>query len=162
MEKKVRLAALLMAAVVANAIPVSKQVECLAKNIYFEARNSNLADQAAVSDVVINRVESSRYPNTVCKVVHQRRSYRKCQFSWYCDGKSDKPKDEDAWQKATLVAFQVYHYDLFRGISEGATMYHAKYVKPFWAKHFQLVGTIGKHKYYRSHRMRHKLNELVY
>ena len=72
------------------------QVQCMALNVYYEARGSNLADRAAVADVVLNRVNDSRYPDTVCGVVKQglqnadgsmRRN--KCQFSWYCDGKAD-------------------------------------------------------------------------
>lgn len=143
-------------AVSAQAIEVNKQIECLAKNIYFEARSSNLADMAAVTDVVLNRVYSKDYPNTICKVVHQSRRWQghvirnKCQFSWYCDGKTDEPKDTDAWERAKILAFQFYNYDMFRGITEGATMYHATYVKPFWVNRFNLIGTIGKHKYYRK------------
>lgn len=138
------------------------ELRCLALNIYWETRNSNLADKFAVADVVLNRVESSSYPDTICEVVHQAELSQwylqrgkkvpiknRCQFSWYCDGKSDVPQEEDAWEESKLVAFQVFYYNRFKGISEGALMYHATYVNPLWAKDYQLVGTIGKHKYYR-------------
>jgi len=137
-------------------IEVDKQTECLALNIYYEARSSSLADKVAVADVVLNRVESNKFPNTVCSVVKQGRYYKgtpvrnKCQFSWFCDGKKDTPLDLDAWEEAKLIAFKMYHYLQYRGISEKSTHYHADYVKPFWAKHYQLVGTIGRHKYYRG------------
>jgi len=132
------------------------QAWCLAQNIYYETRGSSLADAAAVSDVVINRVQDTRYPNTICDVVQQGKknadgSMRRnaCQFSWYCDGKSDWPKDTDSWIKAQELALSVILYGKYRGITEGATHYHAHYVNPRWARSFDLTGTIGEHKFYR-------------
>ena len=129
---------------------------CLAQNIYYEARGSNLADQAAVADVVLNRVDHTSYPNTVCEVVKQGRKDRsgnmlrnQCQFSWYCDGKSDVPTNIDSWVSAQQTAYLMLHLQRFRGISEGATHYHADYVKPKWASRLQLVGSIGEHIFYR-------------
>ena len=136
---------------------------CLAQNIYFESRSSNRADRMAVADVVLNRVKDSRYPNTICKVVHQGKQMpswkdpskmvmvrNKCQFSWYCDGKSDWPKDMDAWVEAQQIAHNMMVYSDARGITEGATHYHAKYVDPNWARHYQLIGRIGEHIFYRQ------------
>ena len=132
------------------------QVYCLAQNIYYEARGSNLADRAAVADVVMNRVEDTRYPNTVCEVVKQGKQDRNrnmvrnmCQFSWYCDGKSDIPRDVDLWADAQMLAWNVLYFDKYDGITEGATHYHATYVSPKWAKDMQLVGRIGAHIFYR-------------
>ena len=135
---------------------------CLALNIYFESRGSNLADKAAVADVVLNRVKDSRYPNTVCEVVKQGKQKpswkdpnkmvmvrNACQFSWYCDGKKDEPKDTDAWVEAQMTAWSMMEFEKFRGITEGATHYHATYVRPAWAKQLQLVGRIGAHIFYR-------------
>jgi len=125
---------------------------CMALNIYYEARSSNLADKYAVADVVLNRVESARYPDTICDVVHQgyRKGRRDCQFSWYCDGKSDNPQDIDRWMEAQTIAWSITKWDKFRGISEGATHYHATYVKPHWASRLQLIGRIGAHIFYRE------------
>lgn len=132
------------------------QVQCMALNVYYEARGSNLADKAAVADVVLNRVNDSRYPNTVCEVVKQgmqdsngnmRRN--KCQFSWYCDGKHDRPQDQDRWVEAQGIAWNMVEEGKYRGITEGATHYHATYVNPRWAKTLQLVGSIGAHIFYR-------------
>jgi spore germination cell wall hydrolase CwlJ-like protein len=132
------------------------EVQCMALNIYYEARGSNLADQAAVADVVMNRVNDSRYPDTVCSVVKQglkdtngnmRRN--KCQFSWYCDGKHDRPQDQDRWVEAQGIAWNMVEENKFRGITEGSTHYHATYVEPRWAKTLQLVGRIGAHIFYR-------------
>ena len=129
---------------------------CMAQNIYYEARGSSLADQAAVADVVLNRMQDRRYPNTICEVVKQGVKHasgqmvrNKCQFSWYCDGKSDWPTNMDAWVEAQQIAYNmVVHYDA-RGLTEGATHYHATYVSPAWARDFALIGRIGEHIFYR-------------
>jgi N-acetylmuramoyl-L-alanine amidase len=72
-----------------------------------------------------------------------------CQFSWYCDGKSDWPTNMDAWVEAQQIAYNmVVHYDA-RGLTEGATHYHATYVSPAWARDFALIGRIGEHIFYR-------------
>jgi spore germination cell wall hydrolase CwlJ-like protein len=132
------------------------QVECMALNIYYESRGSNLADKAAVADVVLNRVNDTRYPNTVCEVVKQglqdangnmRRN--KCQFSWYCDGKADNPQNQDLYVEAQSIAWNMVEEGKYRGITEGATHYHATYVNPRWASTLQLVGRIGAHIFYR-------------
>jgi N-acetylmuramoyl-L-alanine amidase len=129
---------------------------CLAQNIYYEARGSSRADQIAVADVVINRVQDERYPDSICEVVQQGERYadgrmvrNRCQFSWYCDGKSDWPKDLDAWVIAQQIAFNMITYGDWRGLTEGATHYHANYVNPSWARTLTLTGTIGVHKFYR-------------
>ena len=140
----------------------TQEMTCLAMNIYYEARGSNLADKAGVADVVLNRVKDTRYPNTICEVVHQGKQKpswkdpskmvmvrNMCQFSWYCDGKSDDPQDEDLWNESQLIAYQMLEYGTFRGITEGATHYHATYVNPSWADTLQQVGRLGAHIYYR-------------
>lgn len=129
---------------------------CLAQNIYYEARGSSRADQIAVADVVINRVEDARYPDSICEVVQQGKKHANgqmvrnaCQFSWYCDGKSDWPTDMDAWVIAQQIAHNMITYGDWRGLTEGSTHYHANYVKPSWARTLTLTGTIGVHKFYR-------------
>ena len=141
----------------------SKQAHCLAMNIYHESRSDNLAGQFAVADVVMNRVESDRYPDTICGVVYQARmkpSWKdpevmvpvrnKCQFSWYCDGKDDTPHEQESWAKAQYVAWSMLENNDFRGITEGATHYHTTYVTPYWGKHFHAIGRIGSHVFYKS------------
>ena len=124
---------------------------CLALNIYYEARGSNLADKASVADVVLNRVQDTRYPNTICDVVQDgyRKGRRDCQFSWYCDGKSDNPNNVDLWVESQMIAWGMLEFNKYRGITEGATHYHATYVNPRWAKSLHLVGRIGAHIFYR-------------
>ena len=136
------------------------EVKCLAQNIYFESRSDNLAGKIAVTDVVINRINSTNYPDTACGVVYQgRQDYNgnmirnKCQFSWYCDGKSDKIPNldtNDNWQLALDLAADMYYNNNWVGITEGATHYHATYVKPAWAYKLNLVGRIGQHIFYRQ------------
>lgn len=140
----------------------SSEVECMALNIYHEARSDNFAGKIAVADVVLNRVESNRYPNTVCEVVEQsklRTNWKgnvvpvknMCQFSWFCDGLSDEPYDAGSWEEAFAVAEASLTQDKYRGITEGATHYHATYVTPNWIddRGMQVVGRIGQHKFYR-------------
>ena len=129
---------------------------CLAQNIYYETRSSNRADRMAVADVVINRVNHTYYPNTICEVVQQGKQHadgrmkrNMCQFSWYCDGKSDYPTNLDAWVEAQMIAYNMVVHNDARGITEGATHYHATYVSPEWARDFALVGRIGEHIFYR-------------
>ena len=147
------------------------ELYCLAQNIYFEAKSEPLAGQYAVADVVLNRVNDTRYPNTICEVVREgpikeswktrqhadlpdsERIYHpiknRCQFSWYCDGKADTIRDNDAWRTAQIIAYKIVHTDKMRGITEGATHYHADYVSPKWASKIQLVGSISTHIFYR-------------
>ena len=125
-----------------------ESVVCLAKNAYFEARNQSILSQIAVSQVVMNRVQHEDFPNTVCGVVYEAQLSKwykeklnkevplkdRCQFSWYCDGKADIIRDQDAYELALAVAHQVLSgYDMV-DVTKGALWYHATYVRPYWAK----------------------------
>lgn len=147
------------------------ELDCLAKNIYFESRSDNLAGKYAVADVVLNRVRDRRYPSSVCGVIHDgphaeswktkqdpklpanKRIYNpvknRCQFSWYCDGQSDEINNKEAWEEANEIAYNILYIGTYRGITEGATHYHATYVNPNWASALQRVGRIGEHIFYR-------------
>ena len=141
----------------------NEHVKCLALNMYHEARDQGTAGKLAVSAVVINRVSDSRFPNTICEVIKQgptRKSWRdpsvsypiknRCQFSWYCDGISDEVKDEKTYQKILDFARLIMHNDiLFVDITDGATHYHADYVKPDWAATKPRTTEIGDHIFYR-------------
>ena len=151
----------------------SPELYCLAMNIYHEARADNIAGQYAVADVVLNRVKDTRYPNTICEVVKDgkyKESWKtkqypelpnserkfipirhKCQFSWWCDGRSDTAFDKDSWMRAQDIAQKLVHVGSYRGITEGATHYHATYVSPIWASDLDQIGRIGSHIFYRWH-----------
>ena len=129
---------------------------CLALNVYHEARDQSTAGQVAVAQVVINRTNDDRYPSTVCEVVQQGPVYKntdlpvrhKCQFSWYCDGKKDNPKNSKALTKALAVASTVLDGNTI-DIIDGATHYHAVYVKPDWIKTKIRTVRIDNHIFYR-------------
>jgi len=136
---------------------IAEAIVCLALNVYHEAKNQSLSGQIAVAEVVMNRVDDPRYPNNVCDVVKQGLTYKwnpgfpirnKCQFSWYCDGKSDAAKQVDAWEEALSVAKGVYHGYL-NAYLEGATHYHAYYVNPSWAETKTYITRIDDHIFYR-------------
>jgi len=119
---------------------------CLATTLYFEARGEEPEAMAAVGHVIMNRVYSNMYPDTVCDVVRQggERKYQ-CQFTWYCDGLSDSPKDEEGWNKALTVAATLHAYP---DQTDGALWYHADYVQPQWAG--PVYYQIGTHKFYNA------------
>lgn len=135
---------------------------CLAQNIFFEARNQSVKGQVAVAWVTINRMESPDYPNTICEVVKQAQLdsagnpiRNMCQFSWYCDGKSDKiPKNpiaQQAWAEAKLISEVVLlDWAKFRPSPvENSIMYHANYVRPYWISRYEPVALIGDHIFYK-------------
>ena len=124
------------------------ELECLAKNIYFEGRDQPWVGQVAIAQVTLNRVDSAIFPNNICDVIKQEKR-NICQFSWYCDGKSDQPKDLKGFKKATDVAIQVYSRTI-PDVTEGALWYHATYIrKPFWAYSFQETVKINEHIFYK-------------
>ena len=134
---------------------------CMAFNIYHEANNQSMLGQIAVGLVVMNRVEDSRFPDTVCEVVKQAVTYKgtnkpviyKCQFSWYCDGKKDEPNyNSKSWSKALRYAVIVLGGDITLDITDGATHYHATYVRPAWAKTKTRTTRIDRHIFYRWER----------
>ena len=142
--------------------PVHTEAFCLALNVYHEARNQSFAGKLAVANVVINRVNDERFPNTVCEVVFQgptRPSWKgtgelipvrnRCQFSWYCDGKSDVPKEKEHFKDIYLFSFTMLHEATSIDITDGATHYHADYVKPSWAKSKTRTVEIEDHIFYR-------------
>ena len=116
---------------------------CLALNVYHEARDQSTAGQIAVTQVVINRVNDTRFPDSICKVVKQPG-----QFSWFWDKKSDKPYEEKAWQKSLMVARTVYDGKTI-DITDGATYYHANYVNPSWARKRTKTVRIDDHIFYK-------------
>ena len=131
---------------------------CMAFNIYHEARNESMLGQIAVGQVVMNRVWDKRFPNTVCEVVKEAVTYKgtkkpvlhKCQFSWYCDGaKDDVNKDSKAWRYSLEYASIVLSGRIVLDITEGATHYHATYVRPSWARTKTRTTRIDRHIFYR-------------
>ena len=122
---------------------------CLALAIYFEARSEPIAGQKAVAEVVLNRVQDKRFPGTVCGVVFQNEKWRhRCQFSFACDGRSDRPRERRSWEQARKVAAFVVA-GVARQMTGTATHYHATYVRPSWAKRLERTVQVGRHVFYR-------------
>jgi len=130
---------------------------CLATAIYFEARGEPIIGQIAVANVIINRVYDERYPDDICSVVTQGPTYTwkpdypirdKCQFSFFCDGKSDYAPKGNAWDTSVMVAYGVMSMRTY-DVTEGATHYHATYVYPDWAESKQKTVQINNHVFYR-------------
>jgi len=133
------------------------EVHCLALNIYFEARSEPVTGQRAVGHVVMNRVAHRSYPDSVCQVVQQGGEQRlhRCQFSWWCDGQSDKPVNQKAWDQSLRLARKIYLGTL-RDTTDGALWYHANYVKPYWSDLLLKGDRIGQHIFYLENRQSRK------
>jgi spore germination cell wall hydrolase CwlJ-like protein len=130
---------------------------CMATNIYHEAKNQPMVGQIAVAQVVMNRANDSRYPDNVCDVIKQGLTYKngkvvlgKCQFSWYCDGKKDDvDKKSEKWRNSLRYASMVITNKITLDVTEGATHYHATYVRPAWARTKTKTVRINRHIFYR-------------
>jgi len=144
--------------------------ECLAKNIYFEAGVESTAGKLAVANVTINRAADKNYPNTICEVVQEGIHYYnatkdeyfpvrdRCQFSWYCDGLLDEPREGRTWESAQELAERVLvnHYDkALIDITDGATHYHANWMEkyPKWSKQKKVMASIDRHIFYGSKKL---------
>jgi len=134
-------------AIASSTFAVADEVECLAKNIYWEARNQSIQGMYAVADVTLNRVSDKRWPSTVCTVVKQRKRGI-CQFSWYCDGKSDIPKTKAVYNLCTLIAYASLYSKGAPVVPENVYWYHAESVSPYWADAYRHHATIGDHRFY--------------
>jgi hypothetical protein len=128
----------------------ARENRCLAEAIYFEARGESGDGQAAVAQVVLNRVSSGLYPATICGVVYQnRRHYNACQFSFACEGKSLRIDEPDAWRQAVRIAGEVTNGKAYVSDIGGSTHFHANYVRPRWARRLEKMDVIGHHIFYK-------------
>jgi spore germination cell wall hydrolase CwlJ-like protein len=152
-----------------DVVPIEKPVidqaelECLAQNIYHEARSESDQGQLAVAHVTLNRVSHSKFPNTICDVVKQARYSvwwkethgrdvpvrNACQFSWYCDGKSDAIHEKEVWQDLVLLSLHVM-MDKTQDPTNGAIYYYnPALADPYWADHFTQVAMVDNHVFLR-------------
>jgi len=122
---------------------------CLAAGIYFEARGESVKGQAAVAQVILNRVRNPTYPGTVCGVVYQNKNWRnRCQFSFACDGIRDRVRSPKHWDMAEEIALATTAGKIWLPEVGSSTHYHATYVRPPWARKMRKVGQIGLHIFY--------------
>jgi spore germination cell wall hydrolase CwlJ-like protein len=125
------------------------QWQCLAQAIYHESRGEPLAGQIAVAEVVLNRVDSPRYPSSVCGVTRQGAgSGRGCQFSYACDGRSDAMASATSRLRAEKLARLMLDGHP-RSVTDGALFFHATYVAPSWSRTMTRTAAIGNHRFYR-------------
>jgi spore germination cell wall hydrolase CwlJ-like protein len=139
-----------------NPLPKSvmsaKEQQCLATGIYFESRGESTKGQAAVAQVILNRVKNPAYPNTVCGVVYQNDHWRnRCQFSFACDGIKDRITEPYHWRKAQQVATAVSTGEIYLPEVGSSTHYYADYVSPGWARSMKKMKKIGRHIFFRTY-----------
>ena len=126
-----------------------EEQQCLAEAVYYESRSETRSGQKAVAEVILNRVASKHFPNSVCGVVYEG-SERKtgCQFSFTCDGSMDIAPKGKSWERSQDIATLV----LTGGVTpftNRATHYHTTAVKPKWAKNMRMTKRVGSHVFYR-------------
>jgi|688.fasta_scaffold39097_2 N-acetylmuramoyl-L-alanine amidase len=136
----------LLAAATSFSLQIS-DLNCLAINIYHEARNQPVEGQFAVAEVVLNRTKDPRWPSSVCAVVTQKYKTT-CQFSWFCDQRGDRPRDSVAWKQAQNVAIIVSLAKT--NYAGGALFYHSKLVNPRWARSMEESARIKDHIFYKG------------
>jgi spore germination cell wall hydrolase CwlJ-like protein len=129
---------------------LERESKCLAEAVYFEARSEPEEGQAAVAQVVLNRMKSGLYPDNVCGVVYQNRHrYLSCQFTFACEGRSLAIREPEAWTVAVRIAREVLEGRTYLADVGSSTHYHANYVRPWWARRLTRMDTIGRHVFYR-------------
>ncbi|MGV6802522.1 MAG: cell wall hydrolase [bacterium] len=122
---------------------------CLAEALYYEAMGESVIGQMGVADVILNRVKSPLYPDTICGVVYQGSTRQTgCQFSFTCDGSLNRKRNQKKYAELNDMAGAVMA-GIHLPVSRNATHYHADYVKPYWAANLTPTTSIGAHKFYR-------------
>lgn len=136
-----------------DALPVAKggpEWQCLSEALYFEARGETVRGMFAVAEVILNRVDDPRFPSTVCGVVNQGTGERfRCQFTYTCDGRPETIGDKRAYARIGKIS-RLMLDGAARRLTEGATHYHTRAVKPKWSKVFPKTTIIGDHVFYRE------------
>jgi spore germination cell wall hydrolase CwlJ-like protein len=128
----------------------TRERRCLATAIYFEARGEPTRGQIAVGQVILNRVRSPQFPETICGVVYQGQMAPGCQFSFACDGKSDNPKEGAQWNLAQSLARKITSGQVWLSDVGYSTYYHANYVRPSWTGAMNKIDAIGRHIFYKK------------
>jgi spore germination cell wall hydrolase CwlJ-like protein len=130
--------------------PLDDAITCLARSIYWEAKGGASADMEAVASVVMNRLGHEGFPDTVCAVVKQGSEKHACQFSWWCDGRSDQVEEDAPYAIAKEIARKALNQQL-TDRTHGAMYFHGKNVSPDWAKEYIKTAETGKFLFYKPH-----------
>jgi spore germination cell wall hydrolase CwlJ-like protein len=128
----------------------AREQRCLATAIYFEARGEPVRGQVAVAQVILNRVRSPLFPQTICGVVYQGQMHPGCQFSFTCDGHTDNPRNDNQWALARSIAKKIMGGELWLPEIGYSTYYHANYVNPYWKGDMSKIDKIGRHIFYKK------------
>ena len=126
----------------------SEEWDCLAEALYFEARGEDVEGQIAVAEVILNRVDSARYPDSVCDVVRQGAEGRGCQFSYMCDGRKEHIANREIYERVGKIAWLMLAGKP-RTLTDEALYFHATSVRPRWSRTFVRTAQIGGHVFYR-------------
>jgi spore germination cell wall hydrolase CwlJ-like protein len=141
-----------------NDVYINIPAFCMAQNIYHEARGEELAGQIAVAHVTLNRVRHESYPNTICEVVYDGRYYTnwkgnempiryECQFTWWCDGRSDTAHDKEAWEESLKIAILVMARVELDPTNGATHYYNPEKASPSWRLKFPVTAYIGDHTF---------------
>ena len=126
----------------------SDEWSCLAEALYFEARGENVDGQLAVAEVILNRVDSARYPDSVCGVVRQGADRKGCQFSYMCDGRNEHIANRRVYERIGKIAWLMISGKP-RTLTDEALYFHTTSVRPSWSRVFVRTAQIGRHVFYR-------------
>lgn len=132
----------------AGKAPLDDAITCLSRTIYWEAKGISAADMEAVASVVMNRLGHEGFPDTVCGVVKQGVETRACQFSWWCDGRSDQVREEGEYTEAKEIARKALNQQL-KDRTLGALYFHDRNVKPDWSRKYIKTAETGKFLFYK-------------
>ncbi len=135
--------------------PVGKEllddaITCLSRTIYWEARGDGAAGMEAIANVVLNRLGHEGFPNTICEVVRQGREEGACQFSWWCDGRSDDAEEDEAYAIAKEIARKALNRQL-TDRTGGALYFHQRELTPSWSAEYIKTAEVGEHVFYKPH-----------
>ena len=132
----------------ASARSLQDEQQCMALAIYWEARGEGREGMVAVGWTILNRAGSKHFPATPCAVVYQGGERSPCQFSWWCDGKSDRPRNRNSWTKALVISAELL-VDPPRDPTNGALFYHSQSIPLPWTRKRERTARIGNHIFYR-------------
>ena len=135
--------------------PVGKEslddaITCLSRTIYWEAKGEGAASMEAIANVVMNRLGHEGFPNTICEVVRQGHERGSCQFSWWCDGRSDDTEEDTPYAIAKEIARKALNRQLL-DLTGGAMYFHQRKLTPGWSGKYIKTVEIGEHVFYKPH-----------
>jgi spore germination cell wall hydrolase CwlJ-like protein len=126
--------------------PLDDAITCLARSIYWEANRKDNAEMEAIANVVMNRLAHKGFPNTICGVI--TRPMGACQFSWWCDGRSDEAKEDEPYSHAKEIARKALNRQL-KDPTDGALYFHNRKVTPNWSNEYIRTVEVGEHVFYK-------------